>query len=803
MMYEKTLFGPAFRKAALAGTLAVAMAAVAPFPGAPQAAVYAQSADSGYSVTASDGFTAVISGLNMTRGAGMLVAYTPLWGYSTSTNAFGAEVVLVETGTPGQYEVKDVNSAFGDVSRSGNSEIPVNGLVLSAGPGGTPDVRKDLLTHFKVGDRVTYSEPITKSASNTVMVIDPTPQNNPAGALFDGYRGPDQLLVYTPAFGPSTRTNQYGYEVTVVDGIIQSAGGADSAIPANGYVISAHGTNAAWLSSISEVGAKVQLNGLALTISKDASSYVYQAGQAVSEAKAAIQKGYDQFVNAPFEQASAQVQKAETLLKQARLVLESDPVASVYVSKQATAAARDAFYLSLPSRTAESRGVWYRPLEKSPEQIAKTLDRMQAAGFNELYLETWWQGYTIFPSKTAAEHGIAEQNPLFKGWDPLKVFMEEAAKRGIAVHAWLDGFMVGIDPSGGPVLKAHPDWSAVSRSQVGSGKPMPQKGNGYFWMDITNPAVQNYLLGITKEMVTSYHMAGVDLDYMRFPHASDWKESYNFSDYSRTAYAKESGIDPYTLDPQTQPEQWKQWSDWIVDAEDEFVKTVYREMKALNSQLVVSATPEPGAEAEKIGNWSQYVDVVIPQAYSYSVDSVRESVQQHMSELKPGNLTYSGIFPMYVHMGPYETVAQVQAARDIDHGTTIFAFGQASPLAVDALRKGPWRDKAVSTGMHPQQAIAALLESMVKDANEVYVPRKAMDEKTAKLLEQKVQVVTKQLNEDLPWKAYGSVEAMLGQIEALINLDTTGINPVVVQKLGDQISYARMLLTYSVTKQIK
>ncbi len=64
---------------------------------------------------------------------------------------------------------------------------------------------------------------------------------------FNQYRGASQVIVYTPAFGTSTETNQWGAEMTVVDGIVTAidngpvSGHGNSAIPSNGYVISAQG----------------------------------------------------------------------------------------------------------------------------------------------------------------------------------------------------------------------------------------------------------------------------------------------------------------------------------------------------------------------------------------------------------------------------------------------------------------------------------------------------------------------------------------------------------------------------------
>ena len=62
-------------------------------------------------------------------------------------------------------------------------------------------------------------------------------------------RSTDYLVKYTPAFGTSTKTNQYGFEATVVDGKVTKIadGVGNMAIPTNGFVLSGHGTSRTWL----------------------------------------------------------------------------------------------------------------------------------------------------------------------------------------------------------------------------------------------------------------------------------------------------------------------------------------------------------------------------------------------------------------------------------------------------------------------------------------------------------------------------------------------------------------------------
>jgi PAB1-binding protein PBP1 len=71
----------------------------------------------------------------------------------------------------------------------------------------------------------------------------------------------DYLVRYTPAYGATTKTNQYGYEAEVIGGkVTKVANGVGSmAIPANGYVLSGHGASRTWLAANATVGATVTL----------------------------------------------------------------------------------------------------------------------------------------------------------------------------------------------------------------------------------------------------------------------------------------------------------------------------------------------------------------------------------------------------------------------------------------------------------------------------------------------------------------------------------------------------------------
>jgi len=84
------------------------------------------------------------------------------------------------------------------------------------------------------------------------------------GVYPNGGRGPNDLIVYTPKYGTSTRTNKYGTEVQVIDNIIPANGVVKGigniTIPATGYILSGHGTSAEWLNKNATIDAEVILS---------------------------------------------------------------------------------------------------------------------------------------------------------------------------------------------------------------------------------------------------------------------------------------------------------------------------------------------------------------------------------------------------------------------------------------------------------------------------------------------------------------------------------------------------------------
>lgn len=736
-----------------------------------------------------------INQVNQLGNENKLVLFNDAFSYYTETSMGSKEVVLKKVGLNTYEVIKKTN---------GDSEIPEGGLVLSTGAKTLAEI-EGFLNQLQNGETVTLLEPVAKIEHKKSNSVDPTKASNPDGAIYDGFRGPDQLIVYTSKFGDTTKTNQYGYEITVENGFVTKLGGGNSKIPQNGFVVSGHGIGANWLSSHSIIGAKVEVNEAGeVIITQNVESFAYQSQKAIEQAHASIKKAGEEFLDVEMKEAKEAADKAESLLKEAKAIQEENPLKALDLTRQATQLAYDAYYYSLPSHVAEQRAIWYRPEETTLAGVKQVLDRMEKAGFNSVYLETTFHGYTIYPSDTMKEYGLPAQHPRFQngdyekyGKDLLAAYIEEGKKRGLTIQAWTDGFMVGESSLGVPSqFSKYPEWAAIQRDNK-SGKPAPDTASKYYWLDIAQPDVQTFMLDVYKEMQTKYDIKGLNIDYMRYPHHAP-NQSYGFSTAVRELYKEKFGVDPYEIDSVTDKEEWNKWQEWLREKENLFVDKLHTQSKKIDKKFMMTATPEPGPEAVLISDWKDDIDGVIPQAYGHDFNSIQKTVTDSKKLMPEGTMYYTGIYSFYHHLSEMAAVDDVLSAKHGTSGVNMFAFGQASAPSVDALGKGPWREKAVNPGEEPLVASQVLLEEMMSSLHEIYIKEGAVNRKDGKNLEKQVKQIIKLLKKN-PKAVDSAVRDGLDKINELVSQGK--INETVGKRMKEDLEQVNMWVSYSLNHQ--
>lgn len=168
----------------------------------------------------------------------------------------------------------------------------------------------------------------------------------------------------------------------------------------------------------------------------------------------------------------------------------------------------------------ETRALWVSRFEYATEQDVRTaLQRAAEAGFNVVYFQVRGRADAFYRSAhepwAANLTGTLGKDP---GWDPLGVAVEEGRRRGVSVHAWINAFTGWAGTTPPPVstplhaFLQHPDWVMV-RSD---GTPMPYTTDSR-WLTPGHPGVRTRLARVAADILRSYDVAGIHLDFIRYP----------------------------------------------------------------------------------------------------------------------------------------------------------------------------------------------------------------------------------------------------------------------------------------------
>lgn len=651
-------------------------------------------------VAVPDGQTFTLTGKDMPRPDHAIVAYTRDFGTFTRTNPYGVEIVAArDPKNPGFYTVTRVTSVWecekqqNGLANCGNAEIPENGLVLSA----SGDKRQPLLKALAEGQTFQLNESWFQQQTTPLTLIDPTPVTNPIGSGFPGYRASNQLIMYDKDYGsPTTGTNEFGFEVTVVDGVVVAQEGSDSRIPENGpglgYVLSGHGRMREWLIANAPLGAKIQFDhekGL-ITAITDLGTYQYQLDRKLSENEHVLPR-----------KIRREVRHAEKAIK--KLTDAGELEAATKLTVDTLEHVNRALWTKAPAFPATTiRGVWHRPVEKTATDIGRTLDTLQQAGLNTVFLETFFHGYTIFPSKTYEAYGFEKQNPKFAGVDLLQLWLEEAHKRGMKVHVWFQDFYAGthaFQPPG-PILSKYPGWANVQYSAIDKTGPTPStlETGGYF-LDPANPEVRIFLLALMDEIITRYPVDGFQLDYIRYPASfppdrfSYLKTTWGYTTAARQAFQRETGVDPVTLTPE-QTELWQKWNDYKVRQISTFVEDASRTLRRRRPEIQVSAAVFPKPEESLLmksqdwGAWADngWVDFLAPMTLTSAEKVVEEDARRVVTRTGGKIPVMAGVFGPFNQNTAESLLSQIRSAQQGGaSGVVIFDSAHLSGRMIQAL----------------------------------------------------------------------------------------------------------------------
>ena len=292
------------------------------------------------------------------------------------------------------------------------------------------------------------------------------------------------------------------------------------------------------------------------------------------------------------------------------------------------------------------RGVWLTTAASnvldSKANIVEAMKLLADTGFNTVFPVVWNNGYTLYPSAVLKKNFGIEILPAFTGRDILAEVIEAATPLGLEVIPWFEyGFAAAYKQNGGHIIAKKPEWEGKDKNQQRLIK------NDIVWMNSLDPEVQNFLLNLFLEVAKNYQIAGVQGDD-RLP---AMPSEGGYDNNTKVLYRNQFGEDP-PLDFKNRP-----WLEWRANILNDFLAKLYREVKKINPNLIVSMSPSSypfgfNEYLQDVPTWinRQIVDLIHPQLYTQGLDAYKGFVdnvvdrfqQKNLSKISPGILISSG-----------------------------------------------------------------------------------------------------------------------------------------------------------------
>ncbi|MEH1842837.1 MAG: family 10 glycosylhydrolase [Nostoc sp.] len=349
--------------------------------------------------------------------------------------------------------------------------------------------------------------------------------------------------------------------------------------------------------------------------------------------------------------------------------------------------------------TIETRGIWLTTTDskvlRSKQHIAEAMDLLAETGFNVVFPVVWNKAVTLYPSQTMQKTFGVEIDPMSLGRDPLEEVVVEARRVGLKVIPWFEyGFASSYNLNGGVLLQKKPEWAA----REGNGNLV--KKNGFEWLNALDSQVQELFLNLVLEVVKNYDVDGVQGDD-RFP-ALPCEGGYDVGTLTR--YRQE-----FNRNPPQNPKD-RQWLQWRADILTEFLANLYREVKAVNPNLLVAIAPNIHDWAfreylQDSPTWVKrgIVDMIQPQIYRRDFRSYQAIVDKLVNQqftdatlpkLAPGILMKLGSYCI----SPEYLVQAIEYNRQLGIQGEVFFFYEGlrenNNNLAKVLRNGPYTKSA-------------------------------------------------------------------------------------------------------------
>ncbi|MDO4754499.1 MAG: family 10 glycosylhydrolase, partial [Bacillota bacterium] len=169
------------------------------------------------------------------------------------------------------------------------------------------------------------------------------------------------------------------------------------------------------------------------------------------------------------------------------------------------------FHLDYPSVSTTD-------VELLKKEAISIIENVRKSGLNTIFLQVRPSGDALYPSKyvkwskfLTGKKGIAPSG----SFDPLQFWIEEAHKRGIKLHAWMNPYRIATD--------MNDDVGEYPADRI-------LKHDGRMYLNPGIPEVQKHLLQVVEEVLARYDVDGIHFDDYFYP-AKDVDDQVQYEKY--------------------------------------------------------------------------------------------------------------------------------------------------------------------------------------------------------------------------------------------------------------------------------
>ena len=317
------------------------------------------------------------------------------------------------------------------------------------------------------------------------------------------------------------------------------------------------------------------------------------------------------------------------------------------------------------------RGLWITRWDYlTAQDVERAIDDAADLGITDVFFQVRGQADAFYRSDLEPWGHQLGGDP---GYDPLALAIVRAHHRGLRLHAWVNVYPLwkGLEPPTDPAhpFLQHPDWRL--HDETGAPQPLSEF---YVVADPTNPAVQDHVAAVMRDICGRYEVDGLHLDYVRFvAEAVDPARLWPGDPPAIARWRRAGGTsDPYT------PEGRLIHRAWVRAEISALVARIGQECRALRPGLLYSAAVlrDPAIARDTYQQdaaaWVDQglLDLALPMIYTADLAAFSTDLAAWRAAVPPERLA-PGI-GVYKH-APGDLAPQLAACRGTA-GWSLFAY---------------------------------------------------------------------------------------------------------------------------------